>query len=92
MCLNLADGLRYSPFVDDCCDFLLSHVEYASDQLLVARVRLQCIVDRIHEAFSNRYATPNPMSTPIGLHVNLFRGELAAFKASLPVDIQQDCK
>ena len=88
----MADGIRYSSFVDACCDFLLSRIEYASDRLLVARVRLQCIVDRIHEAFSNRYASPNPMSTPVGLLVNLFRGELAAFKASLPIDIQQDCK
>jgi hypothetical protein len=91
VCFRRGDGLRYSPYVDTCCDFLLSQSEYGSDRLLATAVRLQCIISRMHDIFTI-HATSNAAKAPLGLHVNIFRGELEAFNSSLPFDIQQDCK
>lgn len=44
----------------------------------------------MHDTLFNGNVAPNRPKPPIGLYVESFRGELEAFKASLPLDIQQE--
>lgn len=83
------DGLRYSPYIETCCDTLSSSLECRFDIYLVASVRLQCIIERMQDVLSTRSVTPETSKAPAGLHVNMFRAELQSLKASLPLDIQK---
>ena len=89
MCLKGPDKLPYSQYVDDCCESLSSQAEYGSDFFLAVTVRFQCIIDRIQDTFYTEHTSSNCSRTPLKVHVDFFRKELEAFKASLPFDIQQ---
>ncbi|MCJ1466617.1 hypothetical protein MMC07_005237 [Pseudocyphellaria aurata] len=89
LCFKKSDGLRYSPYIEICCDALSSSLEQRSDAFLVASVRLQCIIERMQVVLSFRSVGLDASKAPIGMHVNMFQTELQAFKASLPLDIQQ---
>lgn len=89
LCFKKIDGLRYSPYIEICCDTLSLSQEYRSDLSLVASIRLRCIIERMQDVISTRSVIPDASKAPAILHVNMFRAELQAFKASLPLDIQQ---
>lgn len=91
LCFKKIDGLRYSPYIETCCDTLSSSLECRFDIYLVASVRLQCIIERMQDVLSTRSATSETSKAPAGLHVNMFRAELQSLKASLPLDIQKSC-
>lgn len=92
MCLKSPEKIPYTSYVEDCCAILSSQAEYASDHFLAITVRLQCIIDRIHDTFTGEPIASKQVSTPMVLQVNFYQKELEAFKASIPLPIQEDRK
>lgn len=80
--------MRLTPYVEMCCQNLLSARQYPSDLLLVNQVRLQCIVETmdltaVTQAFPERGLTSNIIS-------RTFLKELDAYGASQARDLERD--
>ncbi|MCJ1431004.1 hypothetical protein MMC27_000354 [Xylographa pallens] len=78
------DAVRYTSYIEDCAQVLLAAGEYQSDIDLVARVRLQHIVESIGQSIP--FDGPNDAKStkpPIGLCIRSLRAELHSVKSTL---------
>ena len=85
------EGLRFSAYIEYCCDVLTEAAEYESDILLASLVKLQHIVEPINKTLIDK-AKKDETKAPIPMVVKLVHAELQNFWTSLPPRIQQNRK
>lgn len=88
------DPLRYSQYMEECCQFLAQTREYDTDVFIVNLVRLQRIVEGIGQNMSpqdivNEWWTASTL-TPIGLYVQSFRNDMQKLRKSMPCHLQHN--
>ncbi|OCK78134.1 hypothetical protein K432DRAFT_444838 [Lepidopterella palustris CBS 459.81] len=92
--LKAMDFLRYTPYMEECCQYLMEAREYETDAFLVSLVRLQRIVEGIgqnlsHQDLVNEWWNDRT-TTPIELYVKTFRNEIQSFGKGLPSHLQHN--
>lgn len=85
------EGLPFSAYVEFCCQTLEQRSEHESDLLLVALVRLECLIRPIDELLTKK-SFSDDHSAPIAMHIKAIRMSLERFWDSLPPSIQQHRK
>ena len=81
-CFHRLDYMMFSSHLERCCDDLSTSAEYASDQTVVAIVRLHQLVEK--------YLMQSSPSLPIAMYVKLFRQDLRTFLQNLPQPAKGD--
>jgi len=82
--------IRFTPYVEQCCQYLETNAEYPDDQRAAALVRLQVIVERIHQSPWHQKIDPPDLTTPPIFIVHSFQEELKRFRENLPMGLKQD--
>ncbi|KAK0112917.1 hypothetical protein ONS95_014638 [Cadophora gregata] len=88
-CLKKLEGIRYSAYIEHCCDVLLSAPEDDSDILLASLCKLQNIVDPVYQSFADKTKSDGTRA-PVWMLVKMVRAEMDNLWNSLPPRIQQD--
>lgn len=88
-CLKKLEGLRYSAYMEHCCDALLSAPEHDSDILLASLCKLQNIVEPVYRSFADKFKTDDTKA-PVWMLVKMVRAEMENLWKSIPPRIQQD--
>ena len=81
-CFHRLDYLKFSPHLDQCCKDLSASAEYASDQAVVAIVKLHQLVERYIMHLDTKPGTPGNL--PLSMYVKLFRQDLRAHLQTIP--------
>ncbi|KAK4155624.1 hypothetical protein C8A00DRAFT_41809 [Chaetomidium leptoderma] len=79
------DALTWTPHMDECLQSLSQQREWDGDDLLVAQVRVQVIVEQL-----TRAASQTPDGIPPGYVLSTLRTQLQSTKAQLPLHLQQN--
>ena len=83
----------FTGYLNQCCDALLEAHEYESDKLLVALVRMQRLVDRVHAVFPNPEADSEAsrmFSAPLHMAIATIRKELDALVEKAAPEIENN--
>ncbi|KAH7336166.1 hypothetical protein BKA65DRAFT_28790 [Rhexocercosporidium sp. MPI-PUGE-AT-0058] len=88
-CLKKIDVMRFSAYIEHCCEVLLTTAEYDSDILLASLCKLQNIVEPVYRCFADKVKV-NDTKAPVWMLVKMVRAEMENLWKSLPVHIQQD--
>ncbi|RFU28196.1 hypothetical protein B7463_g8144, partial [Scytalidium lignicola] len=90
-CFQKIDALRFTPHMDECCQFLSENPEYSTDIYLVRLIQLQHIVERISRSIHHHnWEGKSIIKAPMELHMKTFQAELASFQASVSSDLQEN--
>ncbi len=81
-CFHRLDYMKFSSHLEKCCNDLSVSAEYASDQTVVAIVRLHQLVEK--------YLMQSDSCLPIAMYVKLFRQDLRALLQNLPQTVKDD--
>lgn len=84
-------GLPHTPYVARCCDILQHAQEYDSDKFLIALVRMQRLVLRIHEVTPTPHldtTLPHAFYGSIYMTMATVKKELDALVESQPPDVE----
>ncbi|KAL5317410.1 hypothetical protein ACEPPN_014505 [Leptodophora sp. 'Broadleaf-Isolate-01'] len=88
-CLKRLEGLRFSAYVEHCCEVLLTEAEHDSDILLASLCKLQNIVEPVYRSFADKVKVEDTKA-PVWMLVKMVRAEMENLWKSLPASIQQD--
>ncbi|KAK4225743.1 hypothetical protein QBC38DRAFT_253086 [Podospora fimiseda] len=81
--LKRLDALNWTPHMDECLLQLSQRREWEGDDLLVAQVKVQLIVEQL-----NRFTAQSPDNTPPYYYVSALHTQLQTIKAQLPHHLQ----
>lgn len=79
------DGLRWTPHLNDCLDYLDEHPEYPGDRLLAAQVRIQLLVE---QTGSDGQSAPLPPY----IELSALCSPVEALKKRLPPELETNGK
>jgi hypothetical protein len=79
------DALNWTPHMDECLQALSQEREWEGDDLLVAQVKVQLIVEQLTRATSQ-----SPDGIPPGYVLSTLRSQLQNIKSQLPLHLQQN--
>lgn len=85
--LKRLDALAWTPYMDECLHILSEQPEWEGDDLLVAQVKVQLIVDQLVRATSQ-----SPDGIPPSYVLSVLRTQLHSVKTQLPPHLQQNGK
>ncbi|KAL2069099.1 hypothetical protein VTL71DRAFT_15437 [Oculimacula yallundae] len=88
-CLKKMEGLRYSAYIEHCCEVLFTGAVHESDVLLASLCKLQNIIEPVYRAFADKAKVDNNKA-PVWMLVKLVRAEMENFWKCLPATTQQD--
>ncbi|KAG4437722.1 hypothetical protein IFR05_006805 [Cadophora sp. M221] len=88
-CLKKLEGLRFSAYIEHCCEVLLTSGEHDSDILLASLCKLQNIVEPVYRSFADKVKIEDTKA-PVWMLVKMVRAEMDNLWKSLPANIQQD--
>jgi hypothetical protein len=86
------DGLRYTSYIEHCCDALLETNDLDSDRVLVATVRLRRVLESANQNLPNDPPNSDIPKAPVWMYVKSIRAELHNIMATLPSDLQNNSK
>jgi len=81
------DALVWTPFMDECLKMLSERPEWNGDEVLVALVRIQLLVEQL-----TRAVWQSSEKAPPGFFVSALKTQLYDLKAQFPPHIQQNRK
>ena len=84
-------GLPYTPYVAKCCDILERSQEYDSDRFLIALIRMQRLVLRVHEVTPTPQLDaqlPHAFYGSIYMAIATIKKELDALVENQPPDVE----
>ena len=76
--------MPYSPWIEDCRQTLESHSDDPNDKLASSMVKLQILVERIHQSPWHNKSEALGLSIPTMFMVGSFQESLRQFKQTLP--------
>ncbi|KAJ9402483.1 transcriptional regulator family: Fungal Specific TF [Paecilomyces variotii] len=85
------DPLRYTPYVEECCQILLSSKRYPTDTYLVELVRLQKIANTIKRSIPIDDIEPGKMRAPVGMHMKAIEKDLHVLRESWNKLVKGNC-
>ena len=88
------DGLRWTPYLDECVAVLTESKEQPTDALLIHLVRLQLMVEKAGQVLGPEEhgdATGSARAPP-NFYLNALQSQFQDFKAKIPPDIQNESK
>lgn len=83
------DALRYTPYVEECCQVLADANEYQTDVYLVRLVRLQRIANIIAQTLPTDGTELHNLRAPIGMYIKSIQKDLESLKCSWRGDVEQ---
>lgn len=87
--------IPFTGYLNHCCDTLLEARENESDKLLVALVRIQRLLGRVHAAFPNPEAdsdAPRISYTSLHMVITTIRKELDVLVEKAAPEIEENCE
>lgn len=88
-CLKKLEGLRYSAYMEHCCEVLLAAPEHDSDIILASLCKLQNIIEPVYLRFADK-GKVDDTKAPVWMLGKMVRAEMENLFNSLPPRIQQD--
>ncbi|MCJ1399647.1 hypothetical protein MMC11_002849 [Xylographa trunciseda] len=83
-CFKKLDAVRYTPYIEECGQILLAAGEHQGDVDLVAKVRLQHIIESIGYGLPfDRFRDPKITKPPVGLYIKCFLADLHSVNSTL---------
>lgn len=86
------DPLRYTPYVEECCQILLSSKKYPTDIYLVELVRLQKIANTIEQSIPIDDVEPGKITAPIGMHMKAIEKDLHLLRENWNKLVEGNCE
>ncbi|KIW86883.1 uncharacterized protein Z519_12504 [Cladophialophora bantiana CBS 173.52] len=85
-CLRKSDPMRWTQYLEDCCNALTDAAEYPSDTYAVQLVRLH----RVIEIYSSSLSLMATSTVPIRSFMTCFKRDLQQYQRSLPPSIAEN--
>ncbi|KAJ5086911.1 hypothetical protein NUU61_008218 [Penicillium alfredii] len=87
-CVKDQEPVRFTKYIDDCCQILQHASEYATDAYLVHLIRVVHLADRVYHMTSYQGSGSSvALTPPLGLSMHWFQAELQRLKGSFSCDM-----
>ena len=86
MCARNIEPVRYSRYVDECCQVISQAAQYPTDAFVVHLTRLHGVADKTVRTLcpGEWHMSAGFASAPIGACVKILESELLQLKATIP--------